>query len=598
VQDASPWLDELTVQVEIAFIVFNPQHGLYSYAGVNFMFNRGGHIYKLINVRSAWAQLLQRSLLKNIVLVVADATWLVMCLYVIVNEFKDIIGVINSSDKRWFVSIAEDYLKFWNLIDWISIMVACTIALLGFQLHMATSSVNGELGQFAEYMTNNAFKHTEAMTYIENFFAAVEDMLSNEQQFRLQLVLYPSVLMLRLFKSFAAQERLAVVTMTFVLAQSDIFHFFIVFFSVYTCMSVNAVLFFGQDVVDFSTWTRSFHSCFLVMFGDWNYDDLTEIGRIKASMYFWMFMVVVVLVLQNIMLAILMDSYGNVKAATADANPIQTQIYTQWRRWKEAKSKTRVRLNDIYDGLLTNLGYSEAGMLASEDVIFPKDILDKVPHLTEKQAKRTMTTALDDHRKKHATEISEQDMQPDLRRMRRRFENIIVCSEFVRHKVADYDRALAGANELPGGMEESEENVFAAETGKEGNSAAVKKEDDMLGKQEKSLRDGIHQVKHIAQQSTSELSESMAAVLAEEMGALEKRQKEQQKSMERMQSSLQELRALAYKLSSTSAEVAQLSGRLAPNQSGYAMQHGSGGEAPEVAVPAGALRFSKSPTVA
>ena len=54
-------------------------------------------------------------------------------------------------------------------------------------------------------------------------------MLDVEGNFRFWLCIYPVVLLMRLFKSFAAQKRLAIVTDTFSVAYNDLMHFFVVF---------------------------------------------------------------------------------------------------------------------------------------------------------------------------------------------------------------------------------------------------------------------------------------------------------------------------------------------------------------------------------
>lgn len=54
-------------------------------------------------------------------------------------------------------------------------------------------------------------------------------MLEMEGNFRFWLCIYPVVLLMRLFKSFAAQKRLAIVTDTFSVAYNDLMHFFVVF---------------------------------------------------------------------------------------------------------------------------------------------------------------------------------------------------------------------------------------------------------------------------------------------------------------------------------------------------------------------------------
>merc|ERR1719230_908044 len=85
-QPPQPWLNEMTLRVEVSFVIYNPTHGLYSYVGVNFWFNRAGHIYKLINVRSAWTSMFSRDVSEIVIMLLGDVIWLLMVVYVVVNE--------------------------------------------------------------------------------------------------------------------------------------------------------------------------------------------------------------------------------------------------------------------------------------------------------------------------------------------------------------------------------------------------------------------------------------------------------------------------------------------------------------------------------
>merc|ERR1740117_2288160 len=109
-------------------------------------------------------------------------------------------------------------------------------------------------------------------------------------------------------------------------ASQDMIHFFIVFLSVYVCMMVNSVLFFGQDVQEFASVPRAIHSCFRAMFGDWDWDKMKEIGFVKAQIWFWLFMMIMVLILLNMLLAIVMDAYTEVKGKATNAATLLKQI--------------------------------------------------------------------------------------------------------------------------------------------------------------------------------------------------------------------------------------------------------------------------------
>mmetsp|Transcript_99937 Transcript_99937/g.177316 ORF Transcript_99937/g.177316 Transcript_99937/m.177316 type:complete len:892 (+) Transcript_99937:97-2772(+) len=531
-----PWLNELTVRLEISFVIFNPSYGIYSYASINFWFNRAGHIRKLINIKSVFASLFLRPLDELILILMGDTIWLLMCAYVVWAEGKEIITLIFSKNKRWFFTIVDDYLGFWNGIDWISIFLASTIIVFFATLTAATAKVNDHLGNFAKMTTSGeSIAPSTMLENVKEFYDLVEDMLANERSFRLQMCIYPMVLMLRLFKSFAAQPRLAVVTETFVEAKSDIFHFLIVFLSVYICMVVNAILFFGQDCEEFTNFPRAMHACFLVMWGDWDYDQLAQIGRIKASLWLWMFMIIVNLILLNITLAIIMEAYGNVKKRASDEMGLFEQIKKQIRRYKQAKRGQRVRLNDIFAALKFK-EKDEDAMLVSERTVFPKDLLDTVPNLNETQAVRTLTDAQEDFDKDlEGFDIA--NMQPNLQGILSRMDNSVTCASWLEAKVDAYAKA--------------EERLHAA-----GRTTTYDQQD---APPVTSTSDGLSAVRRIAQDRTTELSDAVEAVLQEEMQDLERRQKEQQKAMEQMQASLTGLRSLAHKLSQTCHEVTALS---------------------------------------
>merc|ERR1719215_468184 len=100
-------------RVEVSFITYNAQYGLYSYVGTNVMFNRGGRIHKLVNIMSAWAGLLNRPIPDIMPLLVSGAVWFIAMVYVFINETKEIIATVRSSRERWWKAIWEDYVAVW-----------------------------------------------------------------------------------------------------------------------------------------------------------------------------------------------------------------------------------------------------------------------------------------------------------------------------------------------------------------------------------------------------------------------------------------------------------------------------------------------------
>merc|ERR1719324_1755943 len=126
--------------------------------------------------------------------------------------------------------------------------------------------------------------------------------------------------MLRLFKAFSAQPRLAVVTRTLWLALPDMAHFFIVFFTIICTYAVMGVLLFGRDFEDFANFGRAVIACFRALMADFEWDALKQVGRPEAFVWFLTFMVLIVLVMLNMLLAIIMDTYAVVKSQLGEAN--------------------------------------------------------------------------------------------------------------------------------------------------------------------------------------------------------------------------------------------------------------------------------------
>jgi len=144
----------------------------------------------------------------------------------------------------------------------------------------------------------------------------------------------------------------------------------------------------------FSTIGRAFNTCFLAMFGDWDWEGMKEIGYSKAAFWFLSFMLVMVLVLLNMLLAIIMDAYQVEKEKASDAITLFTQVVDMIRRRRQYKRGERVRLNDIYDTFLQEYKGDDKRMMEMKTVITAEYLVATVPKMPYKQAHRTLVNSL------------------------------------------------------------------------------------------------------------------------------------------------------------------------------------------------------------
>lgn len=393
-----PWLDEQTQRVEVGFIVFNAEYNLVSLVTSNFFFNRGGRIHKFVHVQSSYAQHFSGDVFEVAGMVISDVVFLASLMWVFVSESVEIVRVVRSSKSRFYVSLAEDYIGFWNAIDWISIGTSALICILFAQLLVSTSEVVESFQLLAtesivgESAAGDPARIMALELEMEDFFEQVEEMCAIERVYRQSFCIYPMVVMLRLFKSFAAQPRLAVVTSTLSSSLTDMGHFFIIFFSVFFCMVVNSVLIFGQDIPDFATLPRALFTNFRGMFGDWDWEAMKSTDRYMAGVWFWLFVVIMMVLLLNMLLAILMDAYSVVNGEVEDAVTLPEQISGIVRRRRQFLAGERVRLTDVWNAYF-KLYKDEKEMLSSALIITPEDIKETVPGIPLMQAIRTLKQA-------------------------------------------------------------------------------------------------------------------------------------------------------------------------------------------------------------
>mmetsp|Transcript_43647 Transcript_43647/g.78470 ORF Transcript_43647/g.78470 Transcript_43647/m.78470 type:complete len:864 (-) Transcript_43647:186-2777(-) len=387
-----PWIDEQTQRVEIGFITFNSEYGLLSLTTVNLFFSRGGMIHKFVHVESSWSNHFAGDILDLAPLIFCDATWLILLLYVVTNESKEVIRVIRASSSPWYRALQEDYIEYWNIVDWVSAGLAGWVVTMFIMLFVKTGDINSEFESIAA-IDMTSIGQAQYVGSVSNFFASMEGLMGIERWYRSSFCFYPIAVMLRLFKSFSAQGRLAVVTRTLSDAAPDMAHFFIVFFAVYFCLTVNSMLLFGQDIAGFATLDRAILSCFRALFGDFDWGEVTESSLLMAAMWFWIFVLVMSVTLLNFLLAILMDAYAIVKENSKDELTLMSQIETMMRRRGQNKNKERVKLNKVWDAYSEDFD-DEKSMLKCEEVVSPADVMERVEGIPASQAKRTLANAI------------------------------------------------------------------------------------------------------------------------------------------------------------------------------------------------------------
>lgn len=397
-----PWIDPATTQVEITFVSLNAEFGLWSVVNVNFFFSRTGRIWGAIGVQSQWVDPYERGWY----IVAEEVLWFAMNMFILGQVLWDIATGTKQAGGMSHLGVVTltFFAQPWNIVDLIKIVVA--FAILGmWSVHYSSTRTLCE-----EFATKySSFADPEQAG---RFFLDVEGIFLLERYIRLLFTLYAFVIVFRLFKGFAAQPRLALVSRTVALAAVDLVHFLLVFVSIFFTFGLAGMALFGKSMVEFSTFGLSINTLYRTILGDFMWDEMAVVGNAPAGTFFWTFTIIVVVVMLNMLLSAVLEAYNEAKAQQGSAETLWSQGRESFSRWWGRRKKQRVGLPFVWKCLVEGAPDSptskkvlkrsftqkRAGLIsaAKGTMLTLEDMLKRVPGLKAKEACEILTEAAAD----------------------------------------------------------------------------------------------------------------------------------------------------------------------------------------------------------
>nr|XP_020638305.1 polycystic kidney disease 2-like 2 protein isoform X2 [Pogona vitticeps] len=122
------------------------------------------------------------------------------------------------------------------------------------------------------------------------------------------------MLLLLIFKFISFNKTMTQLSSTLSRCAKDIIGFAIMFFIIFFAYAQLGYLVFGSQVDEFSTFQNCIFTQFRIVLGDFNFASIEHANRILGPIYFITFVFFVFFVLLNMFLAIINDTYSEVKA--------------------------------------------------------------------------------------------------------------------------------------------------------------------------------------------------------------------------------------------------------------------------------------------
>jgi len=308
-----------------------------------FFFPRGGHIWKLMISQGVQMDAYGGTPFSSLAIMSALVLWVLVLAYKCVTECREIVRILRQRGAR---SLWKRYCTAWNLIDWISILGGIPVLVAIANVDSASDHVNQLV---RDIVAGNQLSNVDML---DELYSAYDDAAWQCKLQRYFMTVYPIANMLALFKSFNAQPRTALVTWTLAACAVDVAHFGLVLFVIFLTFVVSGICLFGQDLVYFANFGRAFQATFVGLLGGFDWGDMEVIGQLPAGVYFWSFNLLVIMLLLNMLLAIIMDTYGGVKANIGqDAETFISQMEEIYSRWKHVRKGEMVRLKDVVAAL-------------------------------------------------------------------------------------------------------------------------------------------------------------------------------------------------------------------------------------------------------
>ncbi|CAJ1333623.1 unnamed protein product [Effrenium voratum] len=349
--EASDWLNSETQHWKLTLVTYNPDYDILVVTGIHFQLSRSGRIWKNITFMSLkmqpyanlWSLCWEILFFGSIMTIFVEELW----------EVSSSLCAASSRGRCRCFYFLRSYFTVWNLVDWTSIAIAFTLLGMWIMSLFARSDLQDVLGQNIVECGSGG-SNCESLT--GDLLASAVSTGTLVGRTSLVSSFYPFCILLRLFKAFSLQPRLAVVTRTLWASFADLMHFGIIFISVFVTFVFMAMGFFGRTVEGYGNFQIAFVTLFRSLMGDSDFDSMEDqVGRVIAGIFHITFMLTMLLILLNMLIAIIMDVYAETKRNAQFSDTVWHDVWDFLTRLYQKRTGHRVSIRQAKKAYLASL---------------------------------------------------------------------------------------------------------------------------------------------------------------------------------------------------------------------------------------------------
>eukprot|EP00931_Biecheleriopsis_adriatica_P114245 TRINITY_DN8977_c0_g1_i4.p1 TRINITY_DN8977_c0_g1~~TRINITY_DN8977_c0_g1_i4.p1 ORF type:complete len:919 (+),score=118.65 TRINITY_DN8977_c0_g1_i4:57-2813(+) len=370
------WMNQRTSKVELLTATYNPDTTMVTALYIYFGFNRAGMIHKFVKPVA-----LNLTIYPSPWLYVVDALFCLSIIKIAIDEGR---MLLRECKLKGFKNGTQQYFGFSQIVDWVVIVFGTYVCYCWVQDCLLRLQLSEHIESGDTDMPGTWAQPVDRI----HFFELVDRCSESWLRQLLLIGIYSICLGMRFFDAFSGQPRLALVTNTLRAASVDVIHFGVVVGSVLWVFSLSAQMLFGFAIQDYGSFDRSLWTLFKSMVEGFDTSELSKMDRPVAALWGLIFTVLVQLLMLNMLMAIVLDIYGQVKSdVPPSAETFWSQAFEIFKRWNNKRLGRRISLQKVMDFL-------ESRKCNNEFLTVPVLMLN-IPGLGEQQAIRILTQADD-----------------------------------------------------------------------------------------------------------------------------------------------------------------------------------------------------------
>uniref|UniRef100_A0A9J2Q9S0 Polycystin cation channel PKD1/PKD2 domain-containing protein n=1 Tax=Ascaris lumbricoides TaxID=6252 RepID=A0A9J2Q9S0_ASCLU len=224
------------------------------------------------------------------------------------------------------------FANFWNCFDIINLILYIAVIYLGIRLFLMTEQ---QLKQIVPVPTNRQF-----------YYVNLHPLANAHDTFTEAMAVMLIVAWIKTMKYISFNKTMTQLTATLERSAKDIGGFSVMFFIFFLAYAQFGFLAFGTQIAEYSSLYNAVFALLRTILGDFDFNALESADRILGPLFFLTYVFFVFFILLNMFLAIINDSYTEVKSELSrQPNDIE-MIDIAAGYWQSLLRKLRLKKKD------------------------------------------------------------------------------------------------------------------------------------------------------------------------------------------------------------------------------------------------------------